>query len=124
MKTVALAALLSVSALAAAPKAPGAFRKGLLADRRGMTLYVFDKDEQTPGKSACVLACARNWPPLRVSKGDAGPAGDWGVIARSDGGKQWTYKGRPVYRWSKDKKPGRAGGDGFNGFWHVVKAGK
>ena len=35
--------------------------------------------------------------------------------------KQWAYKGKPVYLWSKDTKPGDTTGDNFNNVWHVVK---
>ena len=35
--------------------------------------------------------------------------------------KQWAYKGKPVYTWSKDTKPGDMTGDNFNNCWHVVK---
>jgi predicted lipoprotein with Yx(FWY)xxD motif len=33
----------------------------------------------------------------------------------------WAHKGKPLYLWSKDQKPGDITGDGFNGIWHVVK---
>jgi predicted lipoprotein with Yx(FWY)xxD motif len=43
------------------------------------------------------------------------------VIARDDGSKQWAYKGRPLYTWYRDKKPGNAERDGFNGNrWHIA----
>ena len=38
-----------------------------------------------------------------------------------DGGKQWAYKGKPVYFWSKDQKPGDRSGDGFNGAWRLAR---
>ena len=69
-----------------------------------MTLYVFDRD--AGGKSACNGPCAANWPPLLVV-GDGKAAGDWTIIVRDDGGKQWAYKGKPLYTWSKDTKAGR-----------------
>jgi len=41
---------------------------------------------------------------------------------RDDGSKQWAYKGRPLYHWVKDAKPGDMTGDGFlNNSWHVAK---
>jgi len=46
---------------------------------------------------------------------------DWSVIAREDGSKQWAYKGKPLYLWVKDHKPGDATGDGFRGVWHVAR---
>jgi predicted lipoprotein with Yx(FWY)xxD motif len=90
----------------------------VLADSKKMTLYTFDKD--TPDKSACNGPCAQNWPPL-AAKVDAKPMGDWTVVARDDGSKQWAYKGKPLYTWVKDSKPGDTTGEGFNNVWHVAK---
>jgi predicted lipoprotein with Yx(FWY)xxD motif len=47
--------------------------------------------------------------------------GDWAVITRDDGSKQWAYKGKPLYAWAKDAKPGDRTGDGFNNAWRVAK---
>jgi predicted lipoprotein with Yx(FWY)xxD motif len=91
---------------------------GMMTNNAGMTLYTFDKD--AGGKSMCNGPCATNWPPL-MAGGDAKASGDWSIVARDDGSKQWAYKGKPVYLWSKDQKPGDMTGDGFNGIWHVVK---
>ena len=87
----------------------------VLADARGMTLYTYDKDEL--GKSNCNGLCAHVWPPLAASA-DAQPMGDWTVITRRDGSKQWTYKGRPLYTYEKDKRPGETKGDGSGNNWH------
>ncbi len=84
-----------------------------------MTLYTFDRDAAGSGKSACNGPCAANWPPL-MAAADARSAGDWTVVARDDGAKQWAYKGKPLYLWAKDQKPGDQTGDGFNGVWHVA----
>src|SRR3954470_486133 len=60
-----------------------------LVDAKGMTLYTFDRD--TAGKSACNGQCAQNWPPLMAADGGAA-SGDWSVVTRDDGSKQWAYK--------------------------------
>ena len=88
-----------------------------LVDSKGMTLYVFDKD--TAGASNCNGQCATNWPPLMASA-DAKASGQWTVVTRSDGGKQWAYKGKPVYAFAKDAKPGDVAGDGVNSVWHIA----
>jgi predicted lipoprotein with Yx(FWY)xxD motif len=90
----------------------------VLTDAKGMTLYTFDKD--AGGKSACNGPCATNWPPLMAS-GDAKPAGSYTIVGRDDGSKQWAYKGKPLYTWQKDQKPGDVTGDGFNGAWHIAQ---
>jgi predicted lipoprotein with Yx(FWY)xxD motif len=46
--------------------------------------------------------------------------GDWTVIVRNDGSKQWAYKGKPLYKWMDDHKPGDVDGDGRNNVWHVA----
>ena len=38
--------------------------QGLLVNERGMTLYTFDTDATTPGKSACTGACLNMWAPF------------------------------------------------------------
>ncbi len=110
-------ALLVSSVYAAAPVQTNA---GMLTDPAGMTLYVFDKDAAGSGKSNCNGDCAKNWPPLAASASDQA-SGDYTVITRDDGSKQWAYKGKPLYLWSKDQKPGDATGDGFKNVWRVAK---
>jgi predicted lipoprotein with Yx(FWY)xxD motif len=99
-------------------QAPAKMTDGVLTNTAGMTLYTFDKDEG--GKSMCNGPCAANWPPL-MAGADAKASGDWSIVTRDDGAKQWAYKGKPVYLWAKDAKPGDKTGDGFNNVWHVVK---
>jgi predicted lipoprotein with Yx(FWY)xxD motif len=105
-------------AYAAGPPDVGQTAKGpALTDAKGMTLYTFDKDDA--GKSACNGKCAENWPPLMADSAASPPAG-YSAIARDDGQKQWAYKGKPLYGWAKDAKPGDTTGDGVNGTWHIA----
>ena len=54
-----------------APAKIGETAKGkTLVNDRGMTLYVFDKDKDVPGKSACNGTCAENWADLLASDAD------------------------------------------------------
>ena len=92
--------------------------KKILTDEKGMTLYTFTKD--TAGMSNCYDACAKNWPPL-MAEGNAMAKGDYSVVTRKDGAKQWAYKGMPLYLWVKDAKKGDMTGEGVNGVWHVAK---
>ena len=92
---------------------------GTLTNAAGMTLYTFDKD--SAGKSACNGQCAANWPPLAAAAGATG-SGNWSIVTRDDGSKQWAYKGKPLYTWVKDQKPGDKTGDGeANNAWHTAK---
>lgn len=124
MKTPKLVFALLVSATLAACStmgggaAPAMMSGDMLTGSNGMTLYVFDKD--AAGKSMCNGPCATNWPPLYAKDGDMA-SGDYSIITRDDGKKQWALKGRPLYFWSKDMKAGDKTGDGFNNLWHVAK---
>ena len=93
---------------------------GLLTNSSGMTLYVFDNDATVPGKSACIGACLAMWTPLYAAADDKA-SGDYSTITRDDGKLQWTYKGRPLYLWWNDKKPGDMDGDGLRKAWHVAR---
>jgi predicted lipoprotein with Yx(FWY)xxD motif len=87
-------------------------------DPHGMTLYTFDRDT-VPGKSSCNGKCAGNWPSFVATAGAAN-MDNWTVFVRSDGSRQWAYKGKPLYRWMDDKQPGDVDGDGRNNVWHVA----
>ena len=90
----------------------------------GMTLYVYDGDQVNRGESkqsTCFAQCAAEWPPFMASKG-AKPEGNWTTITRRDGKKQWAYKGRPVYTFSKDQAAGEVQGNGYDGNkWHIAQ---
>jgi len=92
---------------------------GVLTDDKGMTLYTFDKDTEA-GKSACKGPCLAAWPAL-AAPSNAKPMGDWTVITRDDGTKQWAYKGKPLYTFVHDTKPGDITGDGKGSVWHTAK---
>ena len=93
---------------------------GVLVGPNGMTLYTFDKDTAGSGKSVCNGTCATNWPPFMAAEGDK-PAGDFTIVTRDDGKKQWAAKGWPLYYWAKDTKPGDKTGDGVNGTWKTAR---
>jgi predicted lipoprotein with Yx(FWY)xxD motif len=120
----ALAAIFLMAALGACASMGGTpmaakFDGGMLVNSAGMTLYTFDKDGAGSGKSACNGPCAANWPPLRAADAEHASS-DWSIVARDDGTKQWAYKGKPLYLWHKDQKPGDKTGDGFLKVWHVA----
>lgn len=115
----ALATTLSTCAALAAG-APAAPLHGVMATPSGATVYTFDKDAAGSGKSACNGPCAKLWPPVAAQASDAAE-GDWSIVTRDDGSRQWAYKGRPVYTYAKDAKPGDMTGDKFKDVWHVIK---
>ena len=94
----------------------------LLTDAQGLTLYWFAPDTST--KSACYGSCAAYWPPVTGTP-SAGPGvtGTLGTITRTDGTKQATYGGHPLYTYVGDSAPGTASGNNINlngGLWHDV----
>jgi len=112
--------VLLIGASGAAVAADLALKKsgGILVDGAGKTVYTFDKDVANSGKSACNGQCAALWPPV-VADGE--PAAPYSIVTRDDGSKQLAYKGKPLYLYSADQKPGDRKGDGVKDIWHVVK---
>jgi predicted lipoprotein with Yx(FWY)xxD motif len=96
-----------------------------LTDSSGRALYLWTPDTKT--QSMCSGACATAWPPLTAkaapTAGTGATASDLGTISRSDGTKQITYDGHPLYYFAGDKAAGQTNGEGSNGFgapWYLV----
>lgn len=122
--TVTLAATLLMAAAThawAATNVPVKAEAGMLVGASGMTLYTFDTDAAGSGKSACNGPCAQNWPPPLLAADADRASGDYSIVTRDDGSRQWAYKGKPLYFWSKDAKPGDTSGDGVKGVWRIAR---
>ena len=100
-----------------------------LTNSAGRAVYLFMADSSD--KSTCSGACASAWPPV-VATGQPTAAGgaqssDLGTITRSDGTKQVTYDGHPLYYFVGDTGPGTDKGQGVDGFgakwWLVAPSG-
>ncbi len=124
---VALAALLAAvtahgTAHAEAPDGIRARTDGagtIYTDAQDRTLYTYAQDKD--GKSACVGACAKAWPPLAAPE-TATAKDEWSVIAREGGARQWAWKGMPLYTFAKDNT-GTTFGDGLANFaWRTAFA--
>lgn len=96
-----------------------------LTGSSGRALYLWVADSN--GQSNCSGACAQAWPPLLTSTTPSASGGvsaaDLGTITRSDGTKQVTYKGHPLYYFAGDTGPGTTQGQGSDGFgakWWLV----
>ena len=88
-------------------------------------MYLWTKDSD--GMSACSGACAGAWPPVTttgtVTASGEAKSSDLSTITRSDGTKQVTYDGHPLYYYSGDSGPGTASGQGSDSFgakWWLV----
>ncbi|MDQ0113775.1 plastocyanin/azurin family copper-binding protein [Paenibacillus harenae] len=96
-----------------------------LTDDYGRALYYFDKD--TSGKSVCEGNCLVNWPAYStssVSVPSTIKGSDIGTITRSDGSKQASIKGFPLYYFINDKAHGDLNGQGVNDVWYIVDPAK
>lgn len=91
------------------PSADGA----VFADAKGFTLYT------STAAGTCAGPCLGAWRPFPAPLLAAEPAGDWTIVSRPDGTLQWAYKGKPLYRSSKDAKAGDTNGAGAD--WQVIR---
>ncbi len=97
-----------------------------LVDGNGRSLYYFAKDVPAGAAKAavsnCNAECVPVWPIFHTDSVVAQGinATDVGEITRSDGSKQTTYKGFPLYYFAGDTAAGDTNGEGVNGIWYVV----
>ncbi len=95
----------------------------ILADRSGATLYVFVDDLLTKAPSACTGDCENDWHPAlvsgRVTVG-SGVTGHIGSEMRSDGERQLTMDGRPLYTFAGDHRLGDVRGNGVGNIWWAM----
>jgi len=96
-----------------------------LTGESGKALYLWVAD--TSDKSVCSGACAQAWPPV-IAKSTPKAAGgvvssDLGTTSRSNGTKQVTYKGHPLYYYVGDSHSGTITGQGSDSFgakWWLI----
>lgn len=91
----------------------------VLVNRKGFTLYSLSVERR--GRFICTdHFCLSLWTPLVVPKGTT-PTGarHLATVKRPDGRIQVSYRGRPVYTFNEDRKPGDVKGNGFKdvGIW-------
>jgi predicted lipoprotein with Yx(FWY)xxD motif len=102
----------------------------ILVDAKGYTLYLLSSE--AGGMVKCQGGCLKIWLPVTLPSGMSKPVagsgvqGTLGVITRSDGTKQVTDNGYPLYTFVRDTKPGETNGEGIKfpagGVWYVVSA--
>jgi predicted lipoprotein with Yx(FWY)xxD motif len=93
----------------------------VLVNAKGHTLYWFAKD--TPTKSNCSGTCASYWAPVIGTASAASMPHGFGTITRSNGQKQVTYDGHPLYTYVGDTSAGMTSGNGKNlsgGLWWAM----
>jgi predicted lipoprotein with Yx(FWY)xxD motif len=98
----------------------------VLTDAKGMTLYFFANDIPGSGKSTCYGGCANFWPIFSTDSVVVSPplaGSDFSSITRTDGKKQATYKGWPLYYFARDAAAGDTKGESLLGNWSVAEPG-
>ena len=97
----------------------------ILVDSQGRTIYQFAID--SPGVSRCTGSCLTYWPivpaPKSASMSIAGVSAKIGSIKRSDGSRQLTINGWPMYTNAGDTSAGMTSGQGLDasgGLWWVM----
>lgn len=81
----------------------GQFLWQRLGDATGQALYTYNAD-QMPGTTACTGECATRFPPF-VAEANAVASGDWSIMTREDGSKQWVYQGKPLHTYAGEDPP-------------------
>jgi len=66
----------------------------LLTTDKNFSVYAFDAD--TPDTSMCDRECARTWVPVSAPA-MAREHGEWTIIERSPGVRQWVFRRKPLY---------------------------
>jgi predicted lipoprotein with Yx(FWY)xxD motif len=83
----------------------------VLADHKGRTLYT----TPSPPRSADLAT----WQALEAAW-LANPRAPFSTSPLEGGGRQWTFQGRPLYRYARDKDPRDVRGQGIEGGWTAV----
>ena len=124
--TVAASAMSSSPQTSSAVTARASAYGRILFDGRGFALYAFTRDQAR--HSACANTCAKKWPPYIVTRRPAARQGIdaslLGTLVRSDGRRQATYAGRPLYYYVNDRKPLQVLCQNvreFGGLWLVLR---
>ena len=101
----------------------------VLVDSSGFTVFRFSKDPRNSDTCVKISGCTNLWPPLMSSgRPIAGPgvrAALLSTIKLPGGGRQVTYAGHPLYRYSAATEKGETGYVGaqqFGGSWYAVNS--
>ncbi|AIY00187.1 hypothetical protein ART_0588 [Arthrobacter sp. PAMC 25486] len=97
----------------------------ILVNGAGMAVYFYDQDKPNEAVSACTGPCISLWPAVTTTAATPtihGVTGTVGTITSTDGAKQVTLNGLPLYTYAADKNPGDTSGQGYGGIWWVVDA--
>lgn len=84
---------------------------------------LYYRTNDSANQSNCYGACASTWPPFlafEIPTVSPNITGTVGLITRTDGTRQVTYNGWPLYYYSGDVNLGDTNGQGLNNVWFVA----
>jgi predicted lipoprotein with Yx(FWY)xxD motif len=100
----------------------------IIFDGRGRALYAFTRDTRGGRTSTCYGTCATAWPVYYAGTTLSGGVGInrslIGTIKRTNGKRQVTYNGWPLYYYVGDTRTGQVSCQNireFGGLWLVVR---
>ena len=101
----------------------------VLVSSSGRTLYEFTHDRTNKDTCVAINGCSGTWPPLlssgRLSAASGVQASLLSTIKLSNGSRQVTYAGHPLYLYSGDSGPGETeyvGVREFGGNWYAINS--
>jgi len=77
------------------------FNGRMLATERGESIYSYDGD--TADSSSCRSTCLAKWKPV-LGPSLAREQGEWSLLERSPGERQWVFRGKPLYTYVLDSR--------------------
>ncbi len=90
-----------------------------LQDKSGFALYTFNND--AVNTSNCTSAsCMANWPALLATDSDTATA-PFEIFERSDGHRQWSINGKPLYFFAADNSASDTSGDAVGSVWYIAR---
>ncbi len=94
-----------------------------LVNSTGWALYMYTPDTPFSGKSTCYGQCAIVWPIFYTANLTVEPginASLFSVINRTDGTKEITFNGYPLYYYEYDTGSGNINGQNVGQVWYVM----
>src|SRR5690606_21415827 len=74
-------------------------RGRLIINDKGFSIYVSEQD--TANRSNCTGNCELTWSPV-IAPALAQPIGEWTLVERGPAVRQWAFRGKPVYTYTRD----------------------
>jgi predicted lipoprotein with Yx(FWY)xxD motif len=88
----------------------------LLTTDKNSSVYTFDAD--TANASMCDAACRRTWKPV-IAPAIVRARGEWSILERSPGVRQWVFRGKPLYTNELDERSWSLEGSDVPGWSNV-----